>query len=71
MKRLNKTHQRIFKLSLALGLFASLSVAAYFQYRASMGPNRVEAAGNLTITYNAVPLSGPIFTVANMLPGDC
>jgi Ca2+-binding RTX toxin-like protein len=71
MKRLKKTHQRILKLFLALGLFASLSVAAYFQYRASMGPNRVEAAGNLTITYNAVPLSGPIFTVANMLPGDC
>jgi Ca2+-binding RTX toxin-like protein len=71
MKRIKKTHQRIFKFSLAASLFVSLSVAAYFQYRASMGPNRVEAAGNLTITYNAVPLSGPIFTVVNMLPGDC
>ncbi len=68
---MKQSHQRLLKFSVALSLFASLAAAAYFQYRASMGPNRVEAAGNLTITYNAVPLSGPIFTVANMLPGDC
>lgn len=71
MKKMKQSHKRLLKFSLALSLFVSLSVAAYLQYRASMGPNRVEAAGNLTITYNAVPLSGPIFTVANMLPGDC
>lgn len=71
MKDMKQSHKRLLKFSLALSLFVSLSVAAYFQYRSQMGPNRVEAAGNLTITYNAVPLSGPIFTVANMLPGDC
>ncbi len=32
---------------------------------------RVEAAGKLTITYLGVPLSGPIFEVKDMMPGDC
>ena len=33
--------------------------------------NRTEAAGDVVITYNGIPLSGAIFSSEAMLPGDC
>ncbi|MBI1863875.1 hypothetical protein HYS03_01565 [Candidatus Woesebacteria bacterium] len=44
--------------------------AKYVRSDLTLG-RRVEAAGKLTITYLGVPLSGPIFEVKNMMPGDC
>jgi len=56
---------------IAIGLILT-TFLGYFFAKDRGWFSRVDAAGDLSITYNNLPVSfGPIFSVQNMLPGDC
>lgn len=59
------------RIILSLLILTPLVARFYWETQGKILGARVEAVGNLLITYLGVPIGDPVFEVVNFLPGDC
>lgn len=68
---MKKTKRQLLTIAIGLLFLIPLGYRFYQENKGHILGARVEAVGNLLITYLGVPLGDPVFNVTNMLPGDC